>query len=216
MKNVLISLLMILFTIKVKSQCDAASLNSASPVTADNSGSSTPFVGIVSNEYVVLNGLIVNDSYTITSFDLAAPSTEAFITLRNTSDNSVIAFGNTPLTFEAQVTELEVHFFDESDCNPVFDLAQLSIQNESTLSVANKESITTNLYPVPVKTNLNIDSSTIIKSASIFNILGNNILSISPNKKAFEVNMSELKSGIYFLILQTVENKYISKKILKK
>ena len=73
-----------------------------------------------------------------------------------------------------------------------------------------------NMYPNPVETNLNIKSLYYINECYLISTICNQVFSQENlNQKEFKLNLSKLKSGVYFLKILT-SNKTASFKILKK
>lgn len=71
------------------------------------------------------------------------------------------------------------------------------------------------LYPNPVKSNLKIITPNIISEISIYNISGQLVKSRQSTKKPEEIiNVSDLKSGIYFIKIQT-DKRTITKNFIK-
>lgn len=80
-----------------------------------------------------------------------------------------------------------------------------------TLGTDNYSKFDFSLYPNPTDNVLNIEMANKIKSVEIYNIRGQKVL--LSNKK--QINVSELKSGIYLIKIQDIENKIIAKKFVK-
>lgn len=70
-------------------------------------------------------------------------------------------------------------------------------------------------YPNPVTDILNIDSESKVKSISVFDRSGRNVLSSEINQNKFNVNFSKLSAGTYVVTAQT-ENGSQSVKVIKK
>ena len=67
------------------------------------------------------------------------------------------------------------------------------------------------LYPNPVNNTLHIDSDVFIQQIKIYNMMGQQIL----ETKELNINVSNLKSGVYFIRLNTMNTKTI-KQFIKK
>ncbi|MDP2686915.1 MAG: T9SS type A sorting domain-containing protein [Aequorivita sp.] len=70
------------------------------------------------------------------------------------------------------------------------------------------------ISPNPVKNILNINTDYGLKSAQIFNVMGQNVFS-EKNLYTNEINVSNLRNGIYFLELTDIENNSTIKKFIK-
>lgn len=69
-------------------------------------------------------------------------------------------------------------------------------------------------YPNPVKDVLNLDSQEIIDSVEVYNIMGQQVHYETPEVSEAEINISDLKSGVYFIKV-SINNKQKTFKILK-
>ena len=54
-------------------------------------------------------------------------------------------------------------------------------------------------YPNPVENVLNIKSQNTIDSVSVFNMLGQNVMTLAPNAISEKIDMTELRDGTYFV-----------------
>ena len=89
---------------------------------------------------------------------------------------------------------VKTYYFD----NMTFgDLASLSVKNESIIQI--------NAFPNPVRNVLNINAKSNIENIKIFNVLGKRVLDKNINKKDFNINISNLNTGIYILQYKTVD-----------
>ncbi|PKW29926.1 T9SS type A sorting domain-containing protein [Flavobacterium lindanitolerans] len=73
------------------------------------------------------------------------------------------------------------------------------------------------IYPNPVNNIVNIGSETLINKIKIYTMDGKTVYSkeFQVGQKHFELDIIELKSGIYFLNMQTIKGEILSKKIIK-
>lgn len=70
------------------------------------------------------------------------------------------------------------------------------------------------LYPNPVKDVLNLDSQEVINSVEVYNIMGQQVHYETPEVSDAEINISDLKSGVYFIKV-SINNREKTFKILK-
>jgi len=70
------------------------------------------------------------------------------------------------------------------------------------------------VYPTIVNNILNIDSDTMVDEVSIYDLLGKQVFSSNPTTDNVELNLSQLKAGVYIVRLQ-VENTIGTYKIVK-
>jgi len=83
------------------------------------------------------------------------------------------------------------------------------------LAVENVELNQFKFYPNPVTTKLNLKAQRTIENVSIYNMLGQEVLRLAPNKSTSEIDMSSLRTGAYFVrvtINGTTETKQIIKR----
>uniref|UniRef100_UPI0025C4283D T9SS type A sorting domain-containing protein n=1 Tax=Lacinutrix sp. TaxID=1937692 RepID=UPI0025C4283D len=89
------------------------------------------------------------------------------------------------------------------------------LSTPNTLSTSSFETNSIfNYYPNPVKNTLSLNAKEAITNVLIFNILGREVVKINTNTVSKNVDMSSLKSGIYFVqvtIGETVETVRIIK-----
>jgi len=71
------------------------------------------------------------------------------------------------------------------------------------------------LYPNPVTNLLSVKSSSIIESYSIFNLLGQVIENKNINQDNFNIDVNSLKSGLYYIELNSADNKVIKNFIVE-
>ncbi|MDB2384924.1 T9SS type A sorting domain-containing protein [Polaribacter sp.] len=90
------------------------------------------------------------------------------------------------------------------------DAQMLAVYNEnvSTASTKDFENISSSIYPNPVSNTLNISSSVETKTYKILNTLGATI-KVSPATGSMDV--SDLKSGLYFLVTDSGMAKFLKK-----
>ena len=69
-------------------------------------------------------------------------------------------------------------------------------------------------YPNPVKDALNFESQEVINQVVVYNIMGQQVKNVTPEVSDAEINMSDLKSGVYFIKV-SINNKEKTFKILK-
>ncbi|NHN28165.1 T9SS type A sorting domain-containing protein, partial [Flavobacterium jejuense] len=69
-------------------------------------------------------------------------------------------------------------------------------------------------YPNPVKDMLNLEYTSDITSISIFNLLGQEVLSKEVNSTSVKVNMSQLNSGAYIVNI-TIDGEQQVIKVIK-
>ncbi len=71
------------------------------------------------------------------------------------------------------------------------------------VSVADLPIASLNIYPNPARSNVNIVSDSFISEVRIVDMLGNVVYSTSVGNDHYQINVSSLKDGIYFVQIQT-------------
>ncbi|MDR1974830.1 MAG: T9SS type A sorting domain-containing protein [Bacteroidales bacterium] len=69
--------------------------------------------------------------------------------------------------------------------------------------------------PNPTKGTVHIQASDIVRDVTVFDILGKPVMRVSVNSSSKEISLSNLKSGIYFIQLNTQRNGTVVKKVVK-
>lgn len=90
------------------------------------------------------------------------------------------------------------------------------VQQVSTLGIKDNDLTSFNVYPNPTQDRWNIKADTEnISKINVFDVLGKQVLSLSPNSREAIINGSNLKSGLYFAKIKT-DNSTSSIKLIKK
>jgi len=98
----------------------------------------------------------------------------------------------------------KTYYFDNMNFG---DLASLSVKDVNLFEFK--------IYPNPVGNLLFISAKETIDEVGIYNILGKEVKKIKVKKNKYEINISDLKAGMYFL-KYTINNTVRTKKIIKK
>lgn len=87
----------------------------------------------------------------------------------------------------------------------------------SCASAAVDESNASNFayYPNPTTGILNIKAAKNIERVEIYSIVGQKVMTVSPNAKTYEINLSSLKPGVY-LVKSSVDGNVTTNKVIKK
>lgn len=86
--------------------------------------------------------------------------------------------------------------------------------DQSTASNQEFEQFDFSIYPNPIKNILSIDSQEIITKVTIFNLLGQEVKTISPKTNNVSVDVNNLKAGVYIIKLIANDNES-TKKFIK-
>ncbi len=90
---------------------------------------------------------------------------------------------------------IQVDGYDDSV--GTFDIGVFDLSTLSVTSVENNLSLT--YFPNPVKNELTLKAQTLIENVSIYNMLGQEVLRISPKAMESNLNMNQFQSGAYFV-----------------
>jgi hypothetical protein len=74
-----------------------------------------------------------------------------------------------------------------------------------TLSVSSLEAGKVQLYPNPVKETLFISSNINAQKITVYDVMGKVVKSIVPDLQNHSYDVSDLLSGIYFIVIETTE-----------
>lgn len=85
----------------------------------------------------------------------------------------------------------------------------LDISIETSLNQFSQNLIT--LYPNPVRNVLYVKSAEQILKISLYDVAGNQLMIIKPNSKTVDLTFENIKSGIYYLRIQTENNTFVRK-----
>ena len=72
-----------------------------------------------------------------------------------------------------------------------------------TLSTAEFQNESIQVYPNPIQDFLNVEAKSTITKVEIYNLLGQLIQKMIPNQEVFQINFSEIEKGIYILKLES-------------
>jgi hypothetical protein len=75
----------------------------------------------------------------------------------------------------------------------------LSVVKSSTASTEDLKQFNFSAYPNPASTNLTISASKNIENVEIFNVIGQKVMTLTPNNSNSVINVSSLNSGVYIL-----------------
>jgi hypothetical protein len=84
----------------------------------------------------------------------------------------------------------------------------------STLGVKNFSLSNINMYPNPVSDEVTIEAKKLIQKVAVFNLLGQEVLSLSPKTNSAKIQTSSLSKGVY-VITATIDDVVSSSKFIK-
>jgi hypothetical protein len=99
--------------------------------------------------------------------------------------------------------------------NPVDEVSLGKVVvGESTLSTAKFETSSVKMYPNPVRNTLTIDANSSIQNVSVYNILGQEVMRVSPKSNSVTLQTSDLQKGAY-MVRTEVDGKVSTNKVIK-
>lgn len=123
-------------------------------------------------------------------------------------------------TFTFTATQTNLLFFVSKQArvsgnpNNAARMDDFSITENSTASVSDLKKFNFSAYPNPASNNLNVSASKNIDNVEIFNLIGQKVLTVNPNKNSASINISTLNSGVY-IVKTTIEGIKGSYKFVK-
>lgn len=84
----------------------------------------------------------------------------------------------------------------------------------TTLGIEDLQKTEISIYPNPTSNTLYVEANSQIDKVEVFDLLGRNVLEISPSSEKTELNMGGLKAGMYITVISS-EGKKTVKKIVK-
>ena len=85
----------------------------------------------------------------------------------------------------------------------------------TTLGASNFEVAKVKLYPNPTSNILNIECTASIQAITVYNVLGQEVMTTSPKADSVTINISDFQSGVY-LVKSTVDGTTSTSRIIKK
>jgi hypothetical protein len=85
---------------------------------------------------------------------------------------------------------------------------------KSALGVAKFDASGIKMYPNPVKNTLTIDANSAIQKVSVYNVLGQEVIRVSPKSNTVTLQTNELQKGVYMVTTQ-IDGKTSTSKVVK-
>jgi hypothetical protein len=99
--------------------------------------------------------------------------------------------------------------------NPVDEAALGKVViGKAALSTTKFEASNIKMYPNPVKNSLTIDANSTINKVSVYNILGQEVLTINPKSNSATLQTNNLQKGLY-IVKTEIDGKLLASKIIK-
>lgn len=82
----------------------------------------------------------------------------------------------------------------------------INLHNEEVTGIEETQSIELAVYPNPARSSFTVDANETIHQVRLINISGQTVLTIEVNDSQSEINVSNLRSGVYFVEVQTASS----------
>lgn len=96
----------------------------------------------------------------------------------------------------------------------VFLIDNIALGTYTSLSTTKFDKSTIKMYPNPVQNTLTIEANSEIQRVSVYNVLGQEVMSRSPKSNSTTLQTSELRKGVY-MVQTEIDGKISSSKIVK-
>jgi hypothetical protein len=120
-------------------------------------------------------------------------------TLIEAYTSSIAQWTEVTLQLPNPTSEYYIAFEGTSGYGRGVTLDDVTVDEFSTLGIADQLFETFKYHPNPVTNTLNLQAQTTIDRVTVYNMLGQEVISLMPNSMTHEVNMSQLKQGTYFV-----------------
>lgn len=101
-------------------------------------------------------------------------------------------------TVPSGVTKVRFQYFNDKVGYYKY-IDDLTIVKSSTASVNDLKKFNFSAYPNPASNNLTVSASKNIEQIEIFNLIGQRVMSLTPNNTVSPINVASLNSGVYIL-----------------
>lgn len=102
--------------------------------------------------------------------------------------------------YDGQQVYIAIHYVAQDSF--VLQVDDFSVQATSVSGVDELQALGFSLYPNPVSNSLNMKANTAIDNVSVLNLLGQEVINVSPSKLQADVNFSNLNAGVYLVKVQ--------------
>ncbi|WP_291118072.1 T9SS type A sorting domain-containing protein [Flavobacterium sp. UBA6135] len=106
-----------------------------------------------------------------------------------------------------------VQFVITSDLGIVY-YDNLYLHKNTTLGVTSFETSKIKMYPNPATTNFTIDAQEVVEKLAVYNLLGQEVISLTPNSQQVAVDISRLQVGVY-VVKATINGSVSTSRIVK-
>ncbi|WP_299227444.1 FG-GAP-like repeat-containing protein [uncultured Psychroserpens sp.] len=140
--------------------------------------------------------------------------------LSQNSATEAFGLGTNTMVDYVKVTWLsgEEDYFYDVPANQLLEITEgtgSGNNGQGGLSVDEDELSLVNFYPNPIKDIITFESVEIINMITVTDVLGKEIAIYEPKLDSFELNLSSLNTGVYFLKVQSLSNKSQTYKVIK-
>lgn len=168
----------------------------------------TPFVGdfgTVEMLYTLNNGNTWHSALTTNSTNFT-PSNNCQLLSYTIPTGSISSLDNLRVKFN--------FIYNSGDWEVIIDDFKIDIDDSATTPNLNLSNLS--VYPNPVSDVLNVDYNENISNLTVYDLSGRSVKSFTTNNSNNSIDVSDLKSGIYMLRIETENKKVSTVKFIKK
>lgn len=166
-----------------------------------------------------LTGKVLNPKFSVWTSDTSGETSSFMLTYLPTVNGSWASIDAPISTFTAgdsnpNIRNNVAQFLITSNLGVVY-IDNIYLYRAPTMSNTSFATSTVNMFPNPTSDNVTITAKSIIESVSVYNVLGQEVMTTSPKADSVTINISDFQSGVY-LVKSTVDGTTSTSRIIKK
>ncbi|MCD8518717.1 MAG: T9SS type A sorting domain-containing protein [Flavobacterium sp.] len=195
-----------------------------SPIAIENTGTSDTFSVNVQDGISNTTGGAVNATWNISEAVTGGSNVNVSFTWNQTQENGLFNrntagvghYYNTTWNGEASSAVTGTNPYTISATN-ISSFSPFGVLNQSALGIEDNNFVTDQIkvYPNPTTTQFYINAAERIESVEIYDVNGRKLKSVLPKTMATEIEVTDLKTGVYFVNISTLINKNQTFKLIK-
>ena len=194
------------------------------PITIENTGISDTFSVNVQDGISNTTGGAVNATWNISEAIAGDSNVNVSFTWNQTQENGLFNrntaavghFYNATWNGETSSIVTGTNPYTISATN-ISSFSPFGVLNQSALGIEDNNFVANQIqvYPNPTTTQFYINAAEIIESVEIYDVNGRKLKSVLPKTMATEIEVTDLKTGVYFVNISTLINKNQTFKLIK-